>query len=256
MTATTKVSVPGKGSLAWMADPEKSDFIVENVRTSERGYEVAFDGCRVIWLDKTYGIVPEEGDELTVIGKMFGGVRGLVFNEKLAFYRTPAEQVEHDANLTYGADAAEWLGRWDDSIGVWTIKVGGLSAGYDQCINIMVAEVVRALIEINPDKTDEALKTVKPVLEEAIAGTERLLGMSGAQYGAALSLGFQIWLHGPRKVMEMYPGDRHTQASKGYPHLETLTLRDRIAKQIEELEGLETTLLHVTMLREFRALIA
>lgn len=124
---------------------------------------------------------------------------------------------------TYGTDAAEWLRRWDAGDGVWTITMGGLSAGYDQAINLIAAEFVRALVKLAPEPgefTDE----LRTQVSEECAQAASTLGLSGAQHGAALGMAWRLYSLGPVKAIGSAPDDRRIQASKGYPTLDPVIL--------------------------------
>lgn len=227
-----------KEDIRWKADPEQQNFIVEDVRVNETGYTIEFGGCRIFWLSKEHGVVPEEGDELTLISKPFGAIRGVVLNDVCAYYRTEEEVAQHYVNERFGVDAETWLKRWDEGKGVWTVKMGGLSPGYDQCIDIMTAEFLRALLKLKPEIEDGLDTAQRHAVEEEVKGAADLLGLSGAQYGAALGLALRFYKFGPVEVltkMEAEDKDRLTQASKAFPHLETLTLRQKIDAKLEEL---------------------
>src|SRR6266403_1363829 len=56
----------------------------------------------------------------------------------------------------YGADAAEWLRRWDEGRSVWSIEMGGMGPGYEQAIQVVAAEVVRHLLDKKYDLSDDA----------------------------------------------------------------------------------------------------
>ena len=139
---------------------------------------------------------------------------------KLAFYRTPEEEKVHQLRERFGANAQEWLSRWDRGDTVWTVVLGGLGPSYDQCINIAVAEVVRALLVRRPKLEGGALLLADDDwLRDVLMDTLKGVGLSGAQYGSARGFGFQLYAQGPMKAIQQYPEDRHTMASKRWPIL-------------------------------------
>lgn len=233
MTALKKAS-----EKPWEQDSEREDYIIEDVREGIDFYEIKFGGGMSIGLSKEYGVVPSEGDEMTMWGGRFRAVRGMMINDQLAYYRTAEEEREHHLLQMYGGDAAEWLRRWDAGKTVWTIRMGGLSAGYDQCINILTAEMVRALLDMKPAEADitRGSYTLSDAVQERVSSALWLLGSSGAQYGAALNLALDLYQNGPRAVIGKYPEERHVQASKHFPSLQEYTLADRIRKAIKSYE--------------------
>jgi hypothetical protein len=124
------------------------------------------------------------------------------------------------AEELYGKDCSEWLRRWDEGKTVWSIEMGGLGPGYEQAIQITTAEVVRHLIEKQYDfdkwKEDGLSDKIwewgmtNPIIKD--------LGLSGAQWGAAVNLAAMIYKQGPVAVMQdERVKDRHIQVSKVFP---------------------------------------
>ena len=156
---------------------------------------------------------------------------------KLAFYRAPEEEKAHQLRERFGANAQEWLSRWDRGDTVWTVVLGGLGPSYDQCINIAVAEVVRALLVMNPTRVAGRLsKDDDARLEGVLMDTLKGIGLSGAQFGAARGFGFQLYAQGPMKAIQLYPEDRHTMASKVWPVLGLS--KDDLKRAAEALDSL------------------
>lgn len=121
---------------------------------------------------------------------------------------------------------ADWLKRWDEGRSVWSIEMGGLGPGYEQCIQITVAEILRHLLECQYD----AAKWENPKMwecdhkdiETASLANARIsaLGLSGAQWGVAQSLALQFYRRGPRAVMtDKRVKDRHIQVQRTFPGL-------------------------------------
>lgn len=222
--------------LTWENDFERETVTVKVVREMDSGYEITRSDGWSMWLDKKYGVAPVEGREITVYGKGIGyPFRGVVVDGKLAFYRTPEEEKAHQLRERFGADAQEWLSRWHRGDTVWTVVLGGLGPSYDQCINIAVAEVVRALLVMKPTLVaDRMSKDDEARLEKALTEGLKGIGLSGAQYGAARGFGFQLYAQGPMKAIQLYPEDRHTMASKRWPILNLS--RDDLKEAADALE--------------------
>jgi hypothetical protein len=109
-------------------------------------------------------------------------------------------------------DAREQLRRWDAGEGIWSIEMGGLGPGYEQCIQLLAIEITR-------DQIDKPLPTgtFDTWGDEAV---HRLAhnGFSGAQVGAAKNLAYRWIKEGPAKCLESCPDkDRHIQVSKDWP---------------------------------------
>lgn len=123
----------------------------------------------------------------------------------------------------YGADAVEWLKRWDSGRSVWTIEMGGLGPGYEQGIHVLCAEVLRVWIDQKIDATkwteaDEWKKAHEIADKHCIAlPAIDALCLSGAQWGAAINIAHHLYKRGPRNVMaDPEVKDRHIQVSKGF----------------------------------------
>lgn len=168
---------------------------------------------------------PKVGSVARQYGRGIGSpVRGLFINGVKLWYRTPAQEDEHREIQSYGADASDWLKRWDDGQSVWTIEMGGLGPGYEQCIHMTAAECVRFFLagkyEASLWEDRDIWKKVRDDLEAASFenATIKALGLSGAQWGAAVNIAVQIYRRGPRAVMtDAALKDRHIQVSKNFP---------------------------------------
>ena len=151
-------------------------------------------------------------------------VRGLFLDGKEVFYRTEEQDSEHRNIQLYGADATDWLKRWDDGQSVWSISLGGLGPGYEQAIQITVAETLRHLLERKYDAaawTDsEKWQLDRKEIEAAGFANPKIdaLGLSGAQWGAALHMAVQLYRRGPRGIMaDEQVKDRHIQVQRNFP---------------------------------------
>ncbi len=120
--------------------------------------------------------------------------------------------------------AKEWLERWDADETVFTVEMGGLSPGYEQAIQTTVAEMLRWFIDNKCDSStwtnEKAWKVVSKRLEDVILRNKVVseLGLSGSQYGAAVSLASAFYMRGPRKAMEEKEArDRLIQVKKTFP---------------------------------------
>lgn len=119
----------------------------------------------------------------------------------------------------------EVLAAWDKGEPVWTIEMGGMGPGYEQCIQIMVFEMLRAMLadpfdwseERDPkewrDYVDKIDKT------SAVMNAVDKLHPSGAQFNAAINLAAIFARNGYVEGMKMAPDDRHIMVSKNFPSI-------------------------------------
>lgn len=135
-----------------------------------------------------------------------------------------ADIASPDEISRYGVDAADWLKRWDAGDIVWTIEMGGMGPGYEQAIQITVAEVIRYLVDNNVDRAtqfeDETWPSLSDAINKALWASPIInnLGLSGAQAGAATSLAVGLYRDGPDKVMNTESiKDRHIMVSRNFP---------------------------------------
>lgn len=207
-------------------DKQFEDKIITEVRgESSTGFQITVDDGWSFFVPKDAPIEPKVDMVARFYGKGIGSpVRGLDLDGTEIFYRTPNEDKEHHEIQTYGADAADWLKRWDENKSVWSIEMGGLGPGYEQCIHITCAEMLRYFLAQNFDfdaieKAGE-WETVRDQIDKEIfeIPAVKSLGLSGAQYGAAMSLAGHFYRKGPRGVMtDKAVKDRHIQVSREFP---------------------------------------
>lgn len=206
-------------------DAEFTEHVIDKVDEKEGHYSIGYDGWG-LGIGKDIPFKPEVGMTARFYGKGFGyRVRGVFLDGKKVWYRTEAEDAEHSEIELYGADAAEWLARWDAGRSVHSIEMGGLGPGYEQCIQITTAEILRHLLAEKYDvvawtEDKDIWERDRDAIEKYGFANETItaLGLSGAQWGAALSLATKLYMDGPRKIMsEPSIKDRHIQVSKRFP---------------------------------------
>ena len=120
--------------------------------------------------------------------------------------------------------ARDALMRWDADEPVWTVEMGGLGPGYEQCIQLMMFELMRAMLDkpCTAEKGDaEAWQKYGEEIEETPAVKEIMskLSPSGAQYMAALNLSNVITTRGYAWTMERAGEERLILVSKNFPTL-------------------------------------
>lgn len=121
--------------------------------------------------------------------------------------------------MTYqNMDSEAAVKAWDAGEIVWSVEMGGMGPGYEQCIQICIFECLRWLVENEPDtKSWDVGEGTWPETRDALykltgeVGTERKLGLSGAQGGAALSAATMFYQQGYAKALEKAGSDRRIQ---------------------------------------------
>ena len=119
----------------------------------------------------------------------------------------------------------EMLAAWDNGDTIWTVECGGLGPGYEQALQIAAVEFARACKDLTGLKnhhkpsSDKFTKCCEERLREIDNG---LLGLSGAQFGAARWLAWEWCVNGgPAKLQERCKQqgeeDRQIQVSKSFP---------------------------------------
>jgi hypothetical protein len=178
-----------------------------------------------LFIDASSPVEPLPGMAARFYGDGIGRpVRGVFLDGTKIYYRTEKEQKEHEEIWSYGKDAAEWLRRWDAGESVWSIEMGGLGPGYEQCIHVTAAEILRHLLAVNYDaaswKSDVIWKRDRDAIETHGFANEtvKALGLSGAQWGAAMNLAINFYRNGPRAVMtDERVKHRRIQVSRNFP---------------------------------------
>lgn len=132
-----------------------------------------------------------------------------------------------------GKTNEEALAAWDAGEPIWTCEMGGMGPGYEQCIQLMGFEMLRAMIAAPPTSWDELTgedggdkwRAYRDQIESipAVKVTIKHLSPSGAQFGAAMSLASTLAINGYSKGIEKVPDDRRILVSKNFPTLDGKT---------------------------------
>lgn len=206
-------------------DEQFQEITIAKVRDDGNGWSIERADGWSFYIPAPSPVVPTEGMAARFYGKGIGfTVRGLFLDGQEVFYRTEAGDKEKHEIDTYGADATDWLKRWDEGGSCWSIEMGGIGPGYEQCIQVAMAEILRHLLELKyaPATWDsrEAWERDRKKIETAGFANARInaLDLSGAQWSAALSLALHLYQHGPRTVMtDERMKDRHIQVRRTFP---------------------------------------
>lgn len=206
-------------------DDQFEEWQITRVEAKRLGDYDIFNGGLGLWCGKDCPVAPKAGQTARLYGRGVGStVRGLFIDGVKVWYRTEAEDKEYGEIQSYGADAADWLKRWDDGRSVWSIEMGGLGPGYEQCIHMTAAEILRWFLEHKPDASlwedAEIWRTVRGEMDKAVMALPLIdqLGLSGAQWGAACNVACNLYKRGPREMMkDPAVKDRHIQVSRRFP---------------------------------------
>ena len=203
-------------------DEEFQDAVIESVGAD--GSFTRSDGWSFC-LPHGADVVVKQGMTARFYGRGIGYVvRGLFIDGVRVFYRTKEADDRHQLVERYGATPADWLARWGAGESVWSVEMGGLGPGYEQCIQITAAELLRHMLTIKYDvrkwtDTDHWKADTDAIKAFSFADpTITALGLSGAQFGAAFSLSTVIYRRGPIEALnDPVVKDRLILVSKHFP---------------------------------------
>lgn len=127
-------------------------------------------------------------------------------------------------NEHHAATGKDWLAAWDEGGPIWSVEMGGIGPGYEQAIQVTAAEILRFMTEegmdtVNWENTDGWAKDRERIEKAAFANPLiEQLGLSGAQYGAAVNLAAIFHKRGPRDALsDQAVKDRLILVSKPSP---------------------------------------
>lgn len=108
-------------------DDQFTEHTIKSVECSDGAYSITNEDGWNLYCGDNCPVVPEVGQTARYYGGGLGSrVRGLFINGAKVWYRTEEEDCEEQEVAMYGADAADWLARWDSGKGVWSIEMGGI----------------------------------------------------------------------------------------------------------------------------------
>ena len=112
---------------------------------------------------------------------------------------------------------------WDTGEIVCSGEMGGMGPGYEQSIQICIFECLRWLVENEPDTEgwdtgDGNWPDTRDALYKLTGevGTEKNLGLSGAQGGSVVSAATMFYQHGYAEALDKADRDRRIQVNNGW----------------------------------------
>ena len=199
--------------------------VVQSVKQEPGGWSFTGEDGWSFYFANPSPIEPRAGMVARFYGKGIGyPVRGLFLGGVKVFYRTAAEDEQHQLEQTYGRDVKDWLARWDTGRTVWSLEMGGFGPTYEQCLQMAVVEIVRYFVRVEPDASTwsepGAFPLVSAVLEREVLTSPAVaaLQLSGMQWGAAVNLGARLYRVGPIAVLtDPKVKDRQIQITRWFP---------------------------------------
>lgn len=207
----------------WVTDSKCELVTIAKVSRIGDHYQLTREDGWTLSIDDP-GFEPKAGQKARFYGDGIGyPVRGVVIEGRLCYYRTADEQKQHLTDRLYPRTAAEALAKWDAGQSVFSIAMGGIGPGYEQAIQVLAFELIRAALSAGlMADGSEPFKTGSPWEIVADATVERFgqyLGLSGAQVSAAEWLAYKTVTDGWQKIILAHPDERRIQVSNSWPHI-------------------------------------
>jgi hypothetical protein len=113
------------------------------------------------------------------------------------------------------------LAKWQGGDPVWSIEMGGLGPGYEQCIQVGAFELAKRIKDAAlPDEKAALGDALDKHLYAVIAEVAPVLdGLSGAQAGAIQNLAYHFVKDGYSETLHQVEQDRRIQCSRKFPAL-------------------------------------
>lgn len=210
---------------AWAGDTDFEDVTISTVSAEASGWSITRSDGWSFGIAKDSPVEPKVGMAIRFYGQGIGyRVRGILLDGQTVFYRTAAQDKQDDLEQRYGKDSADLLARWDAGQGVWSVEMGGIGPGYEQAIQVAAFEMLRRFVVVGADAElwadTDVWTAVRADISDHVTPIVEPLGLSGAQWGAALSLAAAFYRQGPIAALTGAPKDRTLQVSKSFPSLD------------------------------------
>lgn len=203
-------------------DYQYQEHVIKKVDKDQNGFVITDEDGWSLFIKPT--VEPKIGAKARFYGRGIGTpVRGVYISGKKVFYRTEAEDAVYQKELSYGKNIEEWLARWDNGENVFSVEMGGFGPGYEQAIQVTAVTLIRYMLKKGYDASswidnDKWKKDQDEIRAFSFKDkTIKSLGLSGAQFGAALQLASTMYMKGPIETMAMVKDDRVIQISNNFP---------------------------------------
>jgi hypothetical protein len=128
-----------------------------------------------------------------------------------------------EALATENLNFKEAAKRWTNGQSVWSVEMGGIGPGYEQCIQTIIFEALSKWPKETFD-LDVDGKTYPTAFNEwfepIVSDLDKSFGFSGAQVGAAKTVVWQFLKYGYAEMMAKAPKDRKILVSRKFPSVE------------------------------------
>lgn len=155
----------------------------------------------------------------------------------------PGDLANADAATPKSAaqECADLMVKWDNFEPVWSVEMGGIGPGYEQAIQMTAFEMLAYLVDHPTDPEtwkDGGWEKVRDNLDREVGPVVADLGLSGAQWGAAVNISTIYYRHGPTKALSMVDKDRHILVSKDDArHTGSRRLREATTSSAEQTDN-------------------
>lgn len=113
------------------------------------------------------------------------------------------------------------VAEWDGGGLIHTIDMGGMGPGYEQAIQTTAVEILRHLVDAGYDPAmwddRDVWRADRDAIDKAVNPRVEGLGLSGAQWGAAMNVATMFYMRGPAAALALAPENRRIMASAHFP---------------------------------------
>jgi len=108
---------------------------------------------------------------------------------------------------------------WKKGGTVWSAELGGLGPAYEQCIQILLWEILARWKgpTLKPNEKAPGYPEIYDDHVEKVVRSLNKLGFSGSQVGVAKATAYQFMVYGYSEMMSKLPDERWIQVDKNFP---------------------------------------